>query len=155
MKKPVFGLLTGMNTSMVMAIIGTLVICVFGTLKLEGLRELPRDFNRLDHDIQESQALISDFVAAPVLPPLKETWREVTATFELNGMDLKPDDASMAKGSVSSYEGPLKHWAGTVAGDAKTVLAVINKIQKTDPMYLLDYSTGNGEFKLHLAVVGI
>ncbi|MPQ69294.1 hypothetical protein [Pseudomonas sp. MWU12-2323] len=155
MKKPVFGLLSGMNTSMVMAIIGTLVICVFGTLKLEVLRELPKDFNRLDHDIQESQALISDFVAAPVLPPLKETWREVVATLELNGLELKPDDLSIAKGSVSSYEGPLKHWDGTVEGDAKTVLAVINKIQKADPMYLLDYSTANGKFKLHLAVVGI
>ena len=99
--------------------------------------------------------MISDYVAAPVLPPLEETWREVAAMLELNGLELKPDDGSMANGSVSTYVGPLKHWGGIVDGDAKTILAVIRQIQQTEPVYLLDYSMGDGEFKLYLAVVGI
>lgn len=155
MKKPAFGLLNGMSSGMIFATLGTLALCVFGTLKLEAARELPRDFNRLDHDIQESQSLISDYVAAPVLPPLKESWREVSAGLELYGLELVPDDGSMQNGSVSAYQGPLKHWGGYVLGNPKTVLAVIKKIQQTDPVYLLDYSMADGEFKLYLAVVGI
>ena len=140
---------------MIAAILGTLVLCVFVTLKLEATRELPSDFSRLDGDIHEAQALISDFVAAPVLPPLEVSWREVSAALELSGVKLEPDDGSIANGSVSSYEGPLKHWAGMVIGDAKTILAAVKKIQETEPVYLLDYSMGDGEFKLYLAVVGI
>ncbi|OZB34349.1 MAG: hypothetical protein B7X51_01815 [Pseudomonas sp. 34-62-33] len=140
---------------MIAAILGTMVFCVFGTLKLEDQRELPRDFDSLDRNIQEAQALISDYVAAPVLPPLEESWREVASALELHGLELKPDDGSMANGSVSAYEGPLKHWGGLVEGDAKTILALVKKIQQTEPVYLLDYSMADGEFKLYLAVVGI
>ncbi|ELQ8317821.1 hypothetical protein ACVXHM_17585 [Pseudomonas aeruginosa] len=155
MKKPSVSVLSGMSSGMIAAILGTLVLCVFGTLKLEARRELPSDYDRLDRNIQEAQALISDYVAAPVLPPLEESWREVAAALELNGLELKPDDGSMANGSVSTYEGPLKHWGGMVDGDAKTILAVIKKVQQTEPVYLLDYSMDDGEFKLYLAVVGI
>jgi len=155
MKKPSFGLLNGMSSGMLFALLGTLALCAFGTLKLEAARALPNDFNRLDHDIQESQSLISDYVAAPVLPPLKDSWREVSAGLELFGLELTPDDGSMVNGAVSGYEGPLKHWGGFVTGEPKTVLAVIKKIQQTDPVYLLDYSMVDGEFKLYLAVVGI
>lgn len=154
MMKPSVSVLSGMSSGMIAAILGTLVLCVFGTLKLEARRELPSDFDRLDRNIQESQAQISDYVAA-CAPPLEETWREVAAELELNGLELKPDDGSMANGSVSTYEGPLKHWGGMVDGDAKAILAVIKKIQQTEPVYLLDYSMGDGEFKLYLAVVGI
>ncbi|HEC1425406.1 TPA: hypothetical protein R1W95_002212 [Pseudomonas aeruginosa] len=155
MKKLAVSVLSGMSSGMIAAVLGTLVLCVFGTLKLEDQRELPSDLERLDRNIQEAQTLISDYVAAPVLPPLEETWREITAALELNGLELKPDDGSMANGSVSTYEGPLKHWGGLVEGDAKTILAVVKKIQQTEPVYLLDYSMNDGEFKLYLAVVGI
>lgn len=155
MKKLNVGILSGLSSGMIAAALGTLVLCAFITLKLQASRELPRDFNRLDKDIAESQALISNLVAAPVLPPLKDSWRDVSSTLELAGLELKPDDGSMVNGSGSTYEGPLKHWSGSVAGDPKLVLAVIKKIQKTDPVYLLDYSSADGEFKLYLAVVGI
>ena len=42
-----------------------------------------------------------------------------------------------------------------MAGDPRLVLAVVKKIQQTVPVYLLDYSKGDGEFKLYMAVVGI
>lgn len=155
MKKSSVSVLNGMSSGMIAAILGTLVLCVFVTLKLEATRELPSDFSRLDGDINEAQALISDFVAAPVLPPLEVSWREVSAALELSGVELMPDDGSMVNGSVSSYDGPLKHWAGMVNGDAKTILAAVKKIQETEPVYLLDYSMDDGEFKLYLAVVGI
>ncbi len=155
MKKPNFGLLNGMTSGMIFATLGTLALCVLGTLKLENTRQLPKDYNRLDRDIQQSQAMISSYVAAPVLPPLKATWREVSATFQLYGLELIPDDGSMDNGSVSGYQGPLKHWGGYVMGDPKKVLAVIKKIQQSDPVYLLDYSMADGVFKLYLAVVGI
>lgn len=155
MNRPVFGILSGMSSGMIAAILATLVMCVMGTLKLESARELPSDFNRLDQDILESQSLISDFVAAPVLPPLQESWREVASTLELNGLELTPDDGAMSGGAVSTYEGPLKHWGGSVSGDAKTVLAVVKIIQQSNPVFLLDYSVADGEFKLYLAVVGI
>lgn len=154
MKKLNVGILSGVSSGMIAAVLGTLVLCVFCTLKLESGRELPRDFNRLDKDIAESQTLISNLVASPVLPPLKDSWREVASTLELAGLDLKPDDGSMAS-SGNTYEGPLKHWSGSVSGDAKLVLAVIKKIQHSNPVFLLDYSMGDGEFKLYLAVVGI
>ena len=155
MKMPSAGFLSGMSSGMIAAVLGTLVLCVLGTMRLEASRELPRDYERLDRDIQESQALISDYVASPILPQLKESWREVFATLEMNGLELKPDDGSMANGSVTGYEGPLKHWGGWVIGDAKKILAVMKKVQKTEPVYLLDYSMADGEFKLYLAVVGI
>lgn len=154
MKRLNVGILSGMSSGMIAAALGTLVLCVFCTLKLQSARELPRDFNRLDKDISESQATISNLMASPVLPPLKESWREVSSTLELAGLELKPDDGSLASG-VSVYEGPLKHWSGSVSGDAKLVLAVIKKIQHIDPVYLLDYSMADGEFKLYLTVVGI
>lgn len=155
MKKPVFGMLAGMSASMIAAVVGTLAGCVFLTLKLESTRNLPKDFGRLDGDIQHSQSMISELVAAPVLPPLTQSWREVSATLQINGLALSPDDGSMANGSFSSYQGPLKHWSGSVSGDAKAVMAVINKIQKSEPVYLLDYSMADGIFKVYLAVVGI
>ncbi|MFL1449350.1 hypothetical protein ACI77O_13215 [Pseudomonas tritici] len=155
MKLPSSGFLSGMSTNMVGVIIGTLVFCVWGTLHLESSRELPNDYKRLDRDIQESQSLISDFVSAPILPLLTDSWREVYATMEMNGLEIKPDDGTIANGSLSTYEGPLKHWHGTVTGDAKTVLAVMKRIQKSEPVYLLDYSVSDGEFKLYFAVVGI
>lgn len=155
MKRVNVGILSGMSSGMIAAALGTLVLCAFFTLKLNAARELPRDFNRLDKDIADSQALISNLVSAPVLPPLKDSWRDVAATLELAGLELKPDDGSMENGSGSKYEGPLKHWSGSVAGDAKLVLAVIKKIQHSNPVYLLDYSSADGEFKLYLAVVGI
>lgn len=155
MKKSSVSVLNGMSSGMIAAILGTLVLCVFVTLKLEATRELPSDFARLDKDIQEAQAHISDYMAAPVLPPLEESWREVSAALELSGLELKPDDGSMANGSVSSYVGPLRYWGGMVDGDARTILAVVKKIQETEPVYLLDYSMGDGEFKMYLAVVGI
>ncbi|HDS1721526.1 hypothetical protein NPS53_08455 [Pseudomonas putida] len=154
MKKLNVGIISGMSSGMIAAALGTLVLCVFCTLKLESARELPRDFNRLDKDIAESQSLISNLVAAPVLPPLKDSWREVTSTLELAGLELIPDDGSM-QSAGSIYEGPLKNWSGSVAGDPRLVLAVIKKIQGSVPVYLLDYSKGDGEFKLYLAVVGI
>ncbi|MCF5458264.1 hypothetical protein [Pseudomonas syringae] len=152
---PVYGLLPGLSVSLICAIIGTFALCAFVTAKLESTRILPSDFNRLDGNIKNSQALISDLVAAPVLPPLIDSWREVTANLELNGLVLSPDDGGMANGSLSTYQGPLKHWSGSVAGDAKTIVAVLKKIQKTEPVYLLDYSMADGSFKVYLAVVGI
>lgn len=154
MKKLNVGIISGMSSGMIAAALGTLVLCVFCTLKLEAARELPRDFDRLDKDIAESQSRISKLVAAPVLAPLNDSWREVTSTLELAGLELTPDDGSM-ESNGSTYEGPLKHWSGTVSGDAKLVLAIIKKIQQNQPVYLLDYSMGDGEFKLYLAVVGI
>jgi hypothetical protein len=155
LKKPVIGLLAGMSTRMVAAIIGTCVLCIFVTLKLESGRELPKDFNTLDKRIQESQALVSDYVAAPVLPPLKKSWREVASSLELYGLNLKPDDESASGATGSSYDGPIRHWSGTVTGSATVVLAMIKEIQESEPVYLLDYSVGDGTFKLHVAVVGI
>lgn len=154
MKKLNVGIVSGMSSGMIAAALGTLVLCVFCTLKLESARELPHDFNRLDKQIAESQTLISNLVAAPVLPPLNDSWREVTSMIELSGLELKPDDGSMS-GSGIAYEGPLKHWSGSVSGDAKLVIAVIKKVQQTNPVFLLDYSMADGEFKLYLAVVGI
>jgi len=155
MKKPSLGLFTGMSSGMIAAVLGTLVLSVFGTMKLEAARELPRDIDRLDHDIQESQYLISDYVAVPVLPPLEVSWREVSAALELYGLHLKPDDGNMDNGSASTYDGPLRHWSGTVEGDARAVLAAAKKVQQANPVYLLDYSVGDGDFKLFIAVVGI
>lgn len=140
---------------MVAAIVATCVLCVFATLKLESQRELPKDYGLLDKRIQESQALVSNYVAAPVLPPLTKTWREVAASLELYGLGMKPDDVAATGPAASSYDGPLKHWGGTVVGSAKAVLAVMKEIQETEPVYLLDYSVGDGEIKLHMAVVGI
>lgn len=154
MKRLNIGILGGISSGMIAAVLATVVLSVFCTLKLQNSRELPRDFDRLDKDISESQVLISNLVAAPVLAPLKDSWREVSSTLELAGLELIPDDGSMSSG-VSTYEGPLKHWSGSVSGDPKLVLAVINKIQHTDPVFLLDYSMADGEFKLYLAVVGI
>lgn len=148
------GFLNGVSSSMVAAVLGTMVLCVFFTLKLQNARELPRDFNRLDNDIAESQALISNLVAAPILPSLKTSWREVSAALELAGLVLVPDDGTIVS-SGSNYEGPLKNWVGSVSGDPLLVLSVVKKIQQTDPVYLLDYTMVDGEFKLILAVVGI
>lgn len=154
MKKLDVGFLSGISSGMITAVLVTIVLSVFCTLKLQSGRELPHDFNRLDKDISESQGLISNLVTAPVLAPLKDSWREVSSTLELAGLELIPVDSSA--GSVgSTYEGPVKHWSGSVSGDAKLVLALIKKIQQTDPVFLLDYSKVDGEFKLYLAVVGI
>lgn len=149
------GFLSGMSTNMIGAIIVTFVACIWGTLHLENSRELPNDYERLDRDIQDSQALISDFIAAPVLPSLNDSWREVYASLEMNGLELKPDDGSIENGSASTYDGPLKHWYASVRGDAKTILAVMKKVQKSEPVYLLDYSVADGGFTLYFAVVGI
>lgn len=155
MKKPTFSLITGMSSGMIFAMLGTLALCVLGTLKLENARVLPSDYGRLDRDIQQAQAIVSSYVAAPVLPPLNNSWREVAATFRLYGLELIPDDGGMENGAVSGYQGPLKHWGGFVAGEPRKVLAVIKKIQQSEPVYLLDYSMADGVYKLYLAVVGI
>ena len=155
MKKRSISSVSEMSSGMIAAILGTLVFCVFGTLKLEDQRKLPSDYGGLDRNILESQTLISNYVEAPVLPPLEDSWREVAATLELNGLELKPDDGSMKNGSVSTYKGPLRHWGGVVYGDAKTILAVIKRVQQNEPVYLLDYSMTDGEFKMYWAVVGI
>lgn len=157
MKKPLLNLkmFADMSSSMVAAILGTVVLCGFVTVKLESTRTLPRDYKSLDQDIQQSQALISEYVAAPVLPPLQESWREAAAYLELNGLALTPDDESAANDPNRTYEGPLKWWGGLVTGDAKTVLAVIESVQQIVPVYLLDYTVAEGVFTLHLAVVGI
>lgn len=155
MKRPMIGLFRGMSGKMFAVIIGTVVACSYGTMVLESKRVLPRDYHGLDADMQRSQALINEYVSAPVLPPLKESWREVAAIMQLNGLELTPDDGNMQNGSISTYDGPLKFWGGSVTGDAKTVIAAIRSAQMTLPTFLLDYSANDGEIKMYLAVVGI
>jgi hypothetical protein len=155
MKNPKLDLFRGMNGKMFGAIIGTVVACVYGAAMLESKRVLPNDYDVLDADIQRSQALIKEYVSAPVLPPLKESWREVAAIMQMNGLVLTPDDGAMKSGTISYYDGPLKYWGGSVSGDAKTVIAAIRSAQMSLPTFLLDYSAGEGQFKIYLAVVGI
>lgn len=155
MSKPVFGLLSGMSGTMIAALAGTLVLCAYGTFMLESKRTLPNDYHTLDATITESQEMINEYAAAPVLPPLTESWREVSSFMALHGLVLKPDDGSMASGSTSAYEGPLKSWGGSVSGNAKNVLAAVKKAQQMYPMFLLDYKAGDGTFTMNLAVVGI
>lgn len=137
------------------AIVATIALCAFGTLKLDASRELPNDAPGLDSKIQKSQGDISAYVNVPVLPPLADSWKEVSATLAIHGLELKPDDGTMDNGTATRYQGPLRNWGGSVSGDARHVLAVINKTQQSEPVYLLDYSITDGYIKLYLSVVGI
>jgi hypothetical protein len=146
---------SGMSSGMVAAAIGTIVLCVFVTIKLEASRQVPQDHFKLDSIIVESRTSVDKLMAAPVLPPLSASWREVYAAIQIQGLDLSLDESAATNGTATAYSGPLKSWSGSVAGDAKTVLSTIKMLQKIVPVYLLDYSSERGVLKLYLAVVGI
>jgi len=146
---------SGINSSMVAAAIGTIVLCVFATIKLEESRQVPQDYLNLDTIIVESRASVDELMAAPVLPSLAASWREVYAAMEVQGLSLSLDESAASNGTSTAYSGPHKSWSGAVSGDAKTVLATIKMLQKIVPVYLLDYSSDHGVLKLSLTVVGI
>lgn len=140
---------------MVAAVVGTVVVCAYATFTLEGKRRLPGDHETLDATIADAQYMISEYVSAPVLPPMSDSWREVSALLEMHGLELVPELTNQAGTGGGMYEGPLKSWRGFVSGDPLVVFAAAKKAQKENPLYLLDYTVREGKAQLYMAVVGI
>lgn len=154
MKKGFLGLLSGMSSGMIGAIVLTVAAAGYGTFMFESKRTMPRDYRTLEHDIADLHSKINDYLNSPVLPPLESSWREVSGFMRVHGLELLPDDGSEGT-DAATYEGPIKSWVGFVIGKPDQVLAAIKKSQTIAPVYLLDYRVASGEMKINVAVLGI
>tara|TARA_R110001606_G_scaffold398765_2_gene578822 strand:- start:78755 stop:79222 length:468 start_codon:yes stop_codon:yes gene_type:complete len=155
MKRKTLGLIRGIGTNMVVALLGTIAACAYTTYSLEAKRKLPSDHGQLDMMIQGSQTMISEYMSSPVLPSLESSWREVSALARLYGLALTPELESPSGDISSGYEGPLNSWRGYIDGDPALVFAVAKRAQQQNPIFLLDYSVRDGKAQLYIAVVGI